>query len=317
MIPLLFFIVAVSLSWYLLIVRPQKTQQVKHESMVVGLQPGDQVLTVGGLYGRVVSVSNQGLNVELSPGVVTHIAVEAVARKVQSTVVAMQNEGQDTQQSYVAPPLPTFNSYSQQNTPPSVPIQAQAPSAIPAQTTFRAQVKPWGDLAPTNSYHPSEPAYQVPAIAQQQQRQAHQPLIQQSQMQPVQLPFQVPSSNVQTFSRPQIMATQNVAQPAYVEPTVQPVHTKKHSAAPQGMGSSLRLDDPSIADAMARARGELAELAEEYRRHYAPLVEIADTVAQESMVIPKPQIPHSNASDPALFQRRTPLTQANTEAAFA
>jgi hypothetical protein len=46
------------------------------------------------------------------------------------------------------------------------------------------------------------------------------------------------------------------------------------------MGSSLRLDDPSIRDTIARARQERAELANEYHRANAPLVDTSPAPAQ-------------------------------------
>lgn len=49
---------------------------------------------------------------------------------------------------------------------------------------------------------------------------------------------------------------------------------RRHSRAPQGMGSSLRLDDPSLRDTMVRARDERTELADEYRKLTAPLVDL-------------------------------------------
>jgi hypothetical protein len=110
----------------------------------------------------------------------------------------------------------------------------------------------------------------------------------------------------------------------------QPAQMSKRSRAPQGMGSSLRLDDPSLQDTMIRARNERAGLAEEYRRVVAPLVDTTQAEAvpvhahghvhappapgrlfahgagQETM--PRPQVAASAPEfDPAIFQRRTPM----------
>ncbi|MEO6866431.1 MAG: hypothetical protein ABI200_00240, partial [Gaiellales bacterium] len=69
------------------------------------------------------------------------------------------------------------------------------------------------------------------------------------------------------------MQPQGYAMP--VEPQVEPAEVRKVSRAPEGMGSTLRLDDPSLRDTMDRAKVERAELAVEYRKLSAPLVDVA------------------------------------------
>ncbi|MCW2949544.1 MAG: hypothetical protein JWN41_557, partial [Thermoleophilia bacterium] len=59
------------------------------------------------------------------------------------------------------------------------------------------------------------------------------------------------------------------------------VSQKRHSAAPDGMGSSLRLDDPSLRDTLQRARSEREELAAEYRQTTAPLVATVESMFEQ------------------------------------
>lgn len=64
---------------WLLMVRPQRRRRQAQEAMIDSLQPGDEVLTAGGLFAHVVRVFEDEVTVELSPGVEARIAKRAVA----------------------------------------------------------------------------------------------------------------------------------------------------------------------------------------------------------------------------------------------
>ena len=49
--------------WFLLI-RPQRQQQKQHEQMLKGLKKGDEVVTSGGIIGRVVHIKDDRLTIE-------------------------------------------------------------------------------------------------------------------------------------------------------------------------------------------------------------------------------------------------------------
>jgi preprotein translocase subunit YajC len=42
--------------FYFMMIRPQQKQRRKHESMQLGLKKGDEIMTVGGILGRVVHI---------------------------------------------------------------------------------------------------------------------------------------------------------------------------------------------------------------------------------------------------------------------
>lgn len=64
---------------YFLLIRPQQKKLKQHQQMVDSLRRGDQVVTAGGLIGKVVKVKDGGeLDVELAEGV--------KVRVVQSTI---------------------------------------------------------------------------------------------------------------------------------------------------------------------------------------------------------------------------------------
>jgi preprotein translocase subunit YajC len=58
----------VAIFWFL-IIRPQMKQQKAHREKVAGVKKGDQVVTAGGLLGKVVRVDEQYAEIEIAQGV--------------------------------------------------------------------------------------------------------------------------------------------------------------------------------------------------------------------------------------------------------
>lgn len=59
-------LILIFLIFYLLIVRPQQKQAKKRQEMINALKKGDEVVTVGGVHGKVVGVADQILTVEIA-----------------------------------------------------------------------------------------------------------------------------------------------------------------------------------------------------------------------------------------------------------
>ncbi len=51
---------------YFVMIRPQKKQQKKEADMRNSLQIGDEIITIGGIYGRVVSLKDESIVIESS-----------------------------------------------------------------------------------------------------------------------------------------------------------------------------------------------------------------------------------------------------------
>jgi preprotein translocase subunit YajC len=84
--PLIFLAAMAGVFWFLLI-RPQRQRQVAHRAMVSQLGVGDEVITAGGVFGRVRSIADDHILLEIAPGTEIRLAKEAVA-----TIVSKQNE---------------------------------------------------------------------------------------------------------------------------------------------------------------------------------------------------------------------------------
>jgi preprotein translocase subunit YajC len=69
---------------WLVLIRPQKARQQRQQQLLNAVEPGDEVLTVGGLYGIVQSVDEENdLIVEIAEGIHVRIARRAVATVVK------------------------------------------------------------------------------------------------------------------------------------------------------------------------------------------------------------------------------------------
>jgi preprotein translocase subunit YajC len=65
--------------FYLLIVMPQRNRQKKHMNMVEQLKPGDQIITSGGIYGTIMGVQPDRIELKVASNVKIDITKSAVA----------------------------------------------------------------------------------------------------------------------------------------------------------------------------------------------------------------------------------------------
>jgi preprotein translocase subunit YajC len=55
--------------FYFLLIRPQQKKQKEHQAMLGKLSEGDEVVTAGGILGRIVEVGDQFLTLEIADNV--------------------------------------------------------------------------------------------------------------------------------------------------------------------------------------------------------------------------------------------------------
>ena len=63
---------------YFLMIRPQMKRAKEHKTMIEALQKGDEVVTVGGVLGRITKVSENYVAVEIAPNVEVQVQRPAV-----------------------------------------------------------------------------------------------------------------------------------------------------------------------------------------------------------------------------------------------
>lgn len=75
----LLLLVIFFLIFYFIAIRPQMKRQREHRAMVESLQRGDEVVTQGGLAGRIEEVGDSFLSLEVAQGVRVRVQKFAVA----------------------------------------------------------------------------------------------------------------------------------------------------------------------------------------------------------------------------------------------
>jgi preprotein translocase subunit YajC len=70
-------------AFYLLLVRPQRRQLAAHQELMGSLVAGDEVMTMGGILGRISHLGKEVVNLGVSPGTSLPIVRSAILRKVE------------------------------------------------------------------------------------------------------------------------------------------------------------------------------------------------------------------------------------------
>jgi preprotein translocase subunit YajC len=74
--------VLIALVFYLLILKPQRRRQQALAATQSSLRPGAEVMLSSGIFGRVASLDDETIQLEVSPGAVVKVARQAVLRVV-------------------------------------------------------------------------------------------------------------------------------------------------------------------------------------------------------------------------------------------
>jgi preprotein translocase subunit YajC len=82
----IFMLLAMFAIFYFLLIRPQQKRAKQHKEMIEAIKAGDQVVTAGGIHGRVVTVQDKIVTLEISNG---------VRIKVNRISIAGPSSGQD------------------------------------------------------------------------------------------------------------------------------------------------------------------------------------------------------------------------------
>jgi len=69
-------------AFYFLLIRPQRVKTKKSQEMMSALQRGDEIVTIGGFYGRIKDVRDDVVIVTVASGVDIKLSKGAISRKV-------------------------------------------------------------------------------------------------------------------------------------------------------------------------------------------------------------------------------------------
>jgi preprotein translocase subunit YajC len=94
---LLFYIplIGVALLLYFGFIRPQGRRRKEAQQMQANIGPGDEVQTIGGLYGTVTEVDDESTTIEASPGVHLRFAKQAIGKVISKAAQAPEDDADD------------------------------------------------------------------------------------------------------------------------------------------------------------------------------------------------------------------------------
>lgn len=71
-------LIALLAVFYFLILRPQQKRAREHKALIEALQKGDEVITLGGLFGKVTNVGEESVGIEIAANVIIQVQKAAV-----------------------------------------------------------------------------------------------------------------------------------------------------------------------------------------------------------------------------------------------
>ena len=77
--PMIIFLVVIFALFYFVMIRPQRKRQKEHQAMMEELQRGDRVITAGGIYGTIESLSEDSVVIKIEGGTTMRVARSSVA----------------------------------------------------------------------------------------------------------------------------------------------------------------------------------------------------------------------------------------------
>jgi preprotein translocase subunit YajC len=92
--PIIVIVVLFALFW-LVLIRPQRRRANDQRQLLTSLEPGDEIVSTGGLYGVIREVDGDELRVEIADGLVVRMARRAVAGIVEHEEHEEEETGPD------------------------------------------------------------------------------------------------------------------------------------------------------------------------------------------------------------------------------
>ena len=75
---IIIFMVVIFGLMYLVLIRPQRKKQKEHQQLVAELKRGDKVITAGGIYGQIESISEESVVMKIESGTTIRVARSSV-----------------------------------------------------------------------------------------------------------------------------------------------------------------------------------------------------------------------------------------------
>jgi preprotein translocase subunit YajC len=88
-------LVLIFVVFYFLLIRPQQQKAKEHRTMLANLRRNDEVITAGGLYGKVVTLTDRVVTLEIAPNVKVRVDRPQIASLAKTANQTDDNQGKD------------------------------------------------------------------------------------------------------------------------------------------------------------------------------------------------------------------------------
>ena len=78
----LIFIALMFVVFWFFLIRPQKKRMEAQRQLIQSVEEGDEIVTMGGIFGTVQAIDDEEMQLEVSPGTSIRVLRSAVARKL-------------------------------------------------------------------------------------------------------------------------------------------------------------------------------------------------------------------------------------------
>ncbi|GEM_PF-294469 len=78
------WLAVLAVAFYFLLIRPQRVRSKKAQDLMSSLKRGDEIVTIGGFYGRIKDVREDSVIITIAGGVDVKLAKSAIARVITS-----------------------------------------------------------------------------------------------------------------------------------------------------------------------------------------------------------------------------------------
>src|SRR5881628_627377 len=89
------FIVVIFGIMYFLMIRPQQKQLKEHRSLLAALKKGDEVITQGGLLGRIYAMADKVVTLEIANGVRVRVLLTSIQGRANTETEATAPRGEE------------------------------------------------------------------------------------------------------------------------------------------------------------------------------------------------------------------------------
>jgi preprotein translocase subunit YajC len=78
----LVFLLLIGVVFYFMLIRPQQRRARAQRELIQSVSVGDEVVTIGGIFGRVLELDDDAVVLEVAPGTTLRFLRSAIARRI-------------------------------------------------------------------------------------------------------------------------------------------------------------------------------------------------------------------------------------------